>query len=569
LRPSAPFNISFSSDVFKASGSKLSYYATLSDHTPLPAWISFDEPSLQFGGITPATSIPQAFNVSLIASDTPGYAAASLSFTISISNHQMVFAPISQTINLTKGDDVHITNLKSKLQLDQSPISDRDIKSAIADIPSWLTFDNHSFDITGKAPSDVSSRDLTITATDIYGDTAEHTIHLGFASKLFANEIGVLNITIGQPFEMKLPQNILTDGTEKVTLNFGALSGELKFDSDTLTISGTVSSDILPQAVQCSLIAVSEDGSTKEVQMFRVELLRASGITSGTNFNQSTDGSIFEPDKPKDKGQKPGLIVGVVIASIFGALMIFTFIFCLFRKRNQIRGHLSPKPPKSPRKSDISRPTFIPTGWPHANPYDNPDLEKGNTGRDPFIRRTQEHPPKIDLNLTVSRRDSHTAAESINDGERRMLDSFEESSYGHIRGDSAPSDRPSGPMKIPTESAKRSSQNSANSFRRHKRRATTVYHDQIHRSTGLPVNRRITGMGMSSRRDISRELPANTLIVSKSPVRSPWARSNWTGDSEPRPLPKHMLTELPSRVMGATPTPHPGAATNFPRSVGQ
>ena len=541
LQPSAPFNISFSPDTFNTSGGKLSYYATLSDHTPLPAWISFDEPSLQFEGTTPMTSMPQVFNISLIASDMPGYASASFSFTIAVSNHQMVFVPISQTVNLTQGDIVNITGLKSELQLDQSPISDRDVQSATANLPSWLTFDNSTFDIAGTAPPTVSSCDIAITATDIYGDTAEHTIHLIFASKLFASKLGDLNITIGQPFEMELPQGILTNDSEKLTLDFGALSSELHFDSNTRTISGTVPSNVIPQDVQCSLVATSEDGSS-EVQRFKVELLQASEIPNNTNFNQSTDGSVFDTGKPQDKGQKAGLIVGIVIAAIFGAVMLFTFFFCLFRKRKQIRGHLSPRPPKSPKKSDISKPTFIPTGWPHANPYDNVDLEKGHAGNGDS--GGLDGPPKLDLHLPGGRRDSHRLAESINDGERRMLDSFEESSYGHIRGDSAPSDRPSGPMKIPTESAKRSSQNSARSFRKHKRRTTTVYHDQIHRSTGLPVNRRITGMGMSTRRDIPPELPADFPIVSRTSTFSPQCRSSRIGDFEPRPLSKPMLTEL-------------------------
>jgi hypothetical protein len=557
LQPSTPFNISFSPDIFNTSGGKLSYYATLSDHTPLPAWISFDEPSLQFEGTTPITNIPQVFNISLIASDTPGYASASLLFSIAVSNHQMVFTPISQTINVTKGDEIHITGLKNTLQLDRSPISDRDIASAAASTPPWLTFDNSTFDIVGTAPSTASSRDITITATDIYGDTAEHTISLEFASKLFANELGDLKITIGQPFEMKLPQSILTDDSEKVALDFGALANELEFNPNTLTISGTVSTDVIPQGVQCSLIATSGDGISKEIQHFRVELLQASRITDNTNFNQSTDGSIFDTDKPHDKGQKAGIIVGIVLASIFGAVMIFTFFFCLFRKRNQIRDHLGPKLPKSPKKSDISKPTFIPTGWPHANPYDNVDLEKGHAGNGASSRRALDCPPKLDLHLPGGRRDSHTAPELISDGEKRMLDSFEESSYGHIRGDSAPSDRPSGPMKIPTESAKRSSQNSAKSFRKHKRRTTTVYHDQIHRSTGLPVHRRITGMGMSSRKGIPPKLPADLLIVSKSFACSLWSRSSWIGGFEQWPFPEIMLTEVPFRDTVVTPTLHP------------
>jgi hypothetical protein len=88
--------------------------------------------------------------------------------------------------------------------------------------------------------------------------------------------------------------------------------------------------------------------------------------------------------------------------------------------------------------------------------------------------------------------------------------------------DTAPSQPPSDSMKIPTKLAERASQNSSNSFRKHKHRTTTVYSDQIQRSTGLLVNRRITGAG-NGRHTYS---PSRTLTNASS-MRRPLSTGSY------------------------------------------
>lgn len=493
IKASQDFEIIFPSNMFD-SDSKLSYFATLSDHTPLPAWISFDASTLRLAGTTPPTSVPQSFGILLIASDAPGYAAAAVQFALSTSVHELYFQPAIQTFNVTKGDDVRITGLKSKLYLDQSPISDRDIQTPSAELPDWLTFDGSSFDISGKAPTELSSQDLAISVNDIYGDLAQYTIRLNVVSELFSGTVGTLNITLGELFKSQLPRSILAKDDEVVTVNFATLADHMHFNPNTFTIFGTVPVDVSPQVVLCTMAATSKDGSLKESQPFNITLLAATDSTANNDSTLSGHGDTFDTTKTDTSGQRIGIIVGIVLASICGAALLAACIFCICRRRKQVKSHLGPKPgsPRSPRKSEISRPTFIPIGWPDI---EEEDLEKGKDHDDAFLERTPEHAPKIDVNLPHERRDSVSATDSMNDGDTRILDDFGESSWGYIGNKSAPSDRPADSMKIAVELAKRTSQNSTSSFRKHKRRTTTVYRDQIHRSSGLPVNRRITGMG--------------------------------------------------------------------------
>jgi hypothetical protein len=106
-------------------------------------------------------------------------------------------------------------------------------------------------------------------------------------------------------------------------------------------------------------------------------------------------------------------------------------------------------------------------------------------------------PPKLELSvMQLDGRDSHSLTASITGIEMDTHDNFDQSSFG-MQNDTTPSQHSPDSMRIPTELAKWTSMKS-DPCRKHMRRNTTVYKDHIHRSTGLPVNRRITGMSYGS-----------------------------------------------------------------------
>ncbi|KAF1849988.1 uncharacterized protein K460DRAFT_326420 [Cucurbitaria berberidis CBS 394.84] len=511
LNPSSSFNISFSSDTFGSPKKKLSYFATLADRTPLPAWISFDASSIHFAGSTPPSQSPQSFEILLIACETPDFAASSVSFTMVISKHSLFFDPFSQAINLSKGDEVRITNLKQQLFLDESSIADDELQSITADLPSWLTLDNDTFEIVGKSPSNVMSQNLTVTAKDQSGDTAERTISLVFKSELFSSEIGNLSLTAGESFEHKISQSVIAKDVESVTVDFGSLAEYLHFDPTTLVISGTVPQDLPSQDVECSITAISSDSAQKDTQAFHIEVYEAGHGSQVTPSKAGAADTQQRPDRNKDS-----IIVGSVIGAVCGAAILLIFTLCLRRRKRNMKDYVDPKVPRSPRKSDISRPMFIPYGWPDLEEDADEDLEKGKNDHDSFVERTPEQPPKLEVDLARDHGDSHSVGESIDDADTRILDIFDESSWG-IQNDITPSQHPHDSMKIPTELAKRASQRS-DTFRKHKRRTTTVYQDHIQRSSGLPVNRRITGMGHG--RHTYSPSRSNTMF-SRSSMRRP------------------------------------------------
>jgi hypothetical protein len=485
IGPSKPFNVSFPTDSFKLDGKPLTYYATLSDHTPLPAWISFDASSLHFAGTTPSTPFPQTFDVVLIACGTPGYAVSSLPFTLAVSNHCLSFEPSRRALNMSKEGHVHITDVQRMLTLDGTPIKDQDFHSITAQLPSWLAMDNQSFAISGTAPSGTMAQDIVITAKDQSGDVAQLHIHLASTSKLFASEIGQVKAIIGEHFEYHVPQGILLNSNEEdVSVDLSSLTDYLHFDSASLTISGSIPDEFTPQDVQCKLTTSSSDGVTKDTMTFRISISAAA--TNGTTAK--TNSAALYMDERRAKRRKLGIIVGTIIGAGLCLLFLITFTVWL-RRRGQTKSYVSPKLARSPRKSEISRPVY--TSWvvPGFDVHVHEDVEKGKDDFEPPLERTPEQPPKLDTQLPGAElRDSLSASDPINE-----VGDVDKWSWV-MPNDIAPSQHPHSSMKIATDLAKRSSQDSETS-RKHKRRTTVVYQDQIHRSSGLPVNRRITGAG--------------------------------------------------------------------------
>ncbi|KAF2441410.1 hypothetical protein P171DRAFT_71762 [Karstenula rhodostoma CBS 690.94] len=459
LLPSKKFDFVLDQDTFEGNGKKLSYHATLADHTPLPSWISFDAKELRFAGTTPSSSSPQAFDILLVASNTPGFAAASTSFTLVINNHLLLFKPTTQTVNVTKGQGVHIKGLKSMLYLDNAPIRDDDVQSATANLPKWLSFDSRSFDISGTPPSGLMSQDISVTVKDKSGGSAEHTVHLTFTSELFIGEIGHLNITPGVYFDQQIPRSILSSDKETVSMEFGKLNKWLRFDPETLIVSGILPETTVATTIEGSLTATSSDGKTKDTQTFQIDVLGSDvgnpsdPLNSDTKDNKSASNS----DSDGSSKQKTGIIVGAVLASLFAvAILVLLFLsFCRRRKSNE-QGYIDAGAAGSPRKRDISGPIPIATGVGEIDRAEYDDLEKGKLDGSP--PRLLERPPQLHLlPLPLVRRGvyAHSRETSLNDRDDNLVTKLHESF--NFKVENEPIHHPADSMKIPTDILRRKS----------------------------------------------------------------------------------------------------------------
>ena len=509
LLPSTGFDFEFSTDTFTGNGKNLSYYATLSDHTPLPSWVAFNSESLQFSGSTPQVGAsPQSFEILLIASDVFGFAGAWITFTLVVSQHTFIFNPWKQTINTPRGATVNFTSLRNQLTLDGGPIVDADLQSATAELPSWLSFDPNTFAVIGTPPSGLMSQDISIEAKDKYGGVANTTIHLAFTSPLFSGEVGQLNATAGQDFNYTLGRSIFAQGIEDISMDFGSAGKWLHFDPTTLDISGKIPASTAPLDIQVTLMArPTQEKALNDSQTFNIHVIALEaqnpvfGTTTTSIPSSKTSGIVSQTDATGTdttiKSEKPNLrkkiiIIGAVAASICAILVVFVLAMFLCNRPRRWR-----KKPKSPTRPEISRPIMQTREWEDVEQNLGRDLEKSQ------VEKTQERapdkPPQLALELPLKspkrNRSRGSIASSIGDGGAKILAAFDRSSWGY-KGEMGSSHDPHESMRIPTEMARlsrRISETSNSPTRRHRRTLTT--YRGSYRSVGLPVNRRLTGLG--------------------------------------------------------------------------
>ncbi|KAI9754719.1 MAG: hypothetical protein M4579_004566 [Chaenotheca gracillima] len=337
--PERAFDIKFSADTFSSAGGGLNYYAISPNNTPLPSWVTFDGASLSFSGTTPPLSAldthPQSFGVKLIASSVLGFAGAEATFNLTVGAHQLAFKSTKSTVNVTEGEDLSLTNLRDQLTLDGSPVSPQDISSASVDKPDWVNFDSSSLSLTGKVPENAMPSNVTITATDIYGDIAGTIISIQVPSNLFTRSIGTLNATLGQDFSFNISDALSTPLNVKVTVDIDPSLSWLDFDSADITLQGKVPKSAKTGGFDVKVTAASTTNSDSDSQNLTINLRNdeAGQIPSSTS-SASPSGTAAGATNGR-RLSKGSIAAAVIVPIIFLIIMIFALIYCCRRRRQE------------------------------------------------------------------------------------------------------------------------------------------------------------------------------------------------------------------------------------------
>ncbi|KAK5016568.1 polarity establishment/cellular polarization [Cryomyces antarcticus] len=501
LLPSTPFEFNLAGDTFVDGSSRnLSYYATLSDHTPLPSWVNFDAASLSFSGTAPDLSaFPQVFEIDFIVSDVVGFSGASVAFALVISNHQLSFSPSEQDLNATVGTLISFTTLKSQLILDGKPVSDTDLlQVSTHQLPSWLSFDQTSLALEGIPPPNTTDQDIVVVASDRFGDSANATVHLRFANMLFTGQIGPLHGTIGEEFNYTIDRSLLAQPDTKLKIDFGTVTPWLTFDSTTLNIHGNVPSDIQPENVTATITTNSPNGYANDSQTFLICLIaplsnppRSTELASRASPSSPTNSSTSKPttqamDSPTAGNPKMGRIIGIVLG-VLGAILLLAalIIFLLWKRRRNWE-----RRPLDPSRRQISRPMIRIEEWQAVQDRSQgEDIEKAE---DTLPERTPDRPPQIALNLPTKQDRTgyrQSLASSIGDGEAAILADFNRSSWGYPMSSCH---TPHDSMKIPTEMARLSRFGELSPTKRSPRKSRMGRASQP--SSGLLINCRLADL---------------------------------------------------------------------------
>ena len=293
LSHSTSISLSFLPETFTNTNDKTVYYAICANNTPLPSWLTFNPIGLSFSGTTPESTssaeLSQTFGIKLIASDVVGFSGAVVTFELILESHLFTFGKSWHTFSVMPGKSFNYTGLQADLLFDGVPIKPSDLAQATAQTTSWVAFDAETLALCGTAPVSASPQNITVSATDAYGDSADTVIFIqigGNTSGLFNDAIDTLNASIGSAFDYDLSGILNTSPGLLVTVDLGNASSWLEFDPSKLELTGSIPNDIKPQ--QVSLKVTAHQGSQTQSKTITLDIVGAGGSGNGRTAGRST-----------------------------------------------------------------------------------------------------------------------------------------------------------------------------------------------------------------------------------------------------------------------------------------
>lgn len=408
LLPDSAFDFHFRQSSFiDIVQRNLYYYATLSDHTPLPSWLRFDGANLAFSGVAPQLSaFPQSFQIMLIASGVPGFAGSSSSFTIRIGERQLVFVPEEQDVRFKPAkaldeEDLGDTLLSNGAKVDVSKLKDVEMKG----LPGWVAFDSKTLKLKGDAPDNDRAANATLTVKDENGDTATLVLRLipdGDITSLFTGEIGTLDATPGDSFEYTIPTSVIADADATLMLILPTDAKWLQFDSAKRQLKGEVPTQT-SSIITATLNARAPNSAESETLVFEIDIKAVASSSSKsstattlvtsraapTESPTSTAAALATDTQPRN-GLSGSTIAGIVVGVILAVAILFALLFLCCRRKRRREGY---EKHSSTSKQTISRPIPVPGNSSIAvTTTMRRDVEKAES-------MEEERAPQIALNL--------------------------------------------------------------------------------------------------------------------------------------------------------------------------
>jgi axial budding pattern protein 2 len=348
-------------------GAPISYYATMADNTPLPAWVSFDPGSLTFTGRTPPSESlvqpPQHFAFRVIASDVPGFAGASLSFDIVVGNHQLTADETKVVLSATPGIPVSYTGLRSRVKVDGKPATAQTASIVSAsNLPSWLFVDKDTWHITGIPPETAESTNFTVTIRDTYSNVLNMTVAVEVTDDkagLFKGGVPEFTITAGEPFSFDLRPYLSEPEDTDVSIEVDSSHSWIQFNPGTSTLFGDAPEGLQDSAVDVKINAKSKSSKESVSLSFSI-LIRAASDGKGSSPTSdpttgATDGQRSSGGDGSGKEHFNPVLLAVLLPLLVLLALATCALFWYFRRRKDSR-----RPALSTR--DVSGPiagTFV------------------------------------------------------------------------------------------------------------------------------------------------------------------------------------------------------------------
>ena len=356
----------------KSSGAPISYYATMADNTPLPAWMFFDSSKLSFTGRTPPLESliqpPQTFSFQVIASDVVGFAGASLNFDIVVGSHRLSANETTIIMNATTGIAVSYTGLMGGVTVDGKPAVPETVTIVSAlNLPAWLSISNRTWGISGVPPHTAEPTNFTITLRDIYFNVLNLTVAVemtGGKNGLFTGNLPQFTITPGNPFAFDFRPYLSRPQDTEISIKTDSPSPWIHFNSNVATLFGDAPRDLNGSSLDIQIQARSKNSKHSASVSFDIAIRAASGgegstlthpTTTSARPTESSDGQLSWASDSDGNGRFNPMLLAVLLPLLLLLALAVCALFWYFRRRK-----VNQRPALSTR--DISGPlpgTFV------------------------------------------------------------------------------------------------------------------------------------------------------------------------------------------------------------------
>lgn len=358
-RPDTDFNFTFAADTFSDPFvSDLSYYAISSkDDSPLPSWISFDANSLSFTGTTPPFSSlvepPQTFSLKLIASDVVGFSGVWMEFSIVVGSHTLSANEPNIALNVTTGSPLSYDGLLGNITLDGTPAPPGAVNATTENLPSWLSFDESSWNITGKAPEIANSTSFRVIFKDKYLDTLNVTFDVRVLgnSSIFSSAFPTLRVEPGKHLSFDLAPYLLDTTDVSVKTEIEPATSWLSWDASSLTLSGDVPSSETKSVIDVTFTVTTVNDDTSKArkraefsqsQKLTIQIESTSSTTSSQTATSTVTPSTSSPTPSTTTSQGGSsrhisnwITIVAVICAVIGLALLLVACFCCYRRRKK------------------------------------------------------------------------------------------------------------------------------------------------------------------------------------------------------------------------------------------
>ncbi|WFD42855.1 polarity establishment/cellular polarization [Malassezia psittaci] len=406
------FSIGFQGDTFRLPNDDEVYYSTyLEGAKPLPSWLIFNEEELTYGGVAPTDPGPNGtyYNVILIGSNLPNSGGPSTNFTIYVAGDIITMRNIESppVVNITEGQPFSYTvpslNTSNLLVDGKTARSGEFQLSSGAGMPSWVSFDNTSGNITGTPPFNAQSTNYTqvnvpLQITHSNAKPMDYNVTLDVYPSAFNTEtLPNATVSSGHPFEVDLAKYYRNAKESGATADFAAATSMSRrdghfimshtshnffrrslpswahFDSGNKSLTGTAPNT--PQDLFVTLSAPSI-------------IANAPVSDSSRNFTLLVRQGSFPETAPKKHGLSAGE-KGAIAGAILGAALLAAIAACCiygYRRRRR-----SNQPEQAEFMEDARNESINQEPVSTSEPLETSDPAAETTAVSPYIPQSERY----------------------------------------------------------------------------------------------------------------------------------------------------------------------------------